>query len=234
MTAQKVGIDQIGRQYLEASNLEMARLIMGRTGIYRGTGLELAAGIGYLGFALAENTMLDMYLLENNRDTIKQAENHIARSNMKDRVRVLKGSICDIPLKDGSVDLVTSRKSVFGWSNRQKIFREVYRVLAPGGVACFCGGFESGDVRFQLNARLAEFDPKLPGQLHGQVHWNHLHNFEKILKAAGIGVFEIKCRDNGMWILFGKPAPQAAIRGPLHFSYLGPPREQPGHEAASL
>lgn len=234
MNAQKVGIDQIGRQYLEASNLEMARLIMARTGIYSGTGLELAAGVGCLGFALAENTMLDMYLLENNRDTLKQAENRIARSNMGDRVRVLKGSICNIPLKDGSVDLVTSRKSVFGWNNRRKIFREVYRVLAPGGGACFCGGFEPSDVRFQVNARLAEIDPKLVGQLHGQVHWNHLHNFEKVLAAAGIASFDIKWREDGMWIVFGKPAPQSAVRGPLRFSYLGPPREQPGHEAASL
>jgi ubiquinone/menaquinone biosynthesis C-methylase UbiE len=212
----------------------MAGLIVARTGIYRGLGLELSPGAGYLGSALAEITMLDICLLEKNRDTIKQAQSHIARNHMGERIKVIKGSMCEIPLAEGFIDLVTSRKSVFGWNNRRKIFQEVYRVLAPGGVACFCGGFEPCDVRFQINARLAEINPKLVGQLRDQVHWNHLRNFEKVLEGAGIASFDIKWFDNVMWIVFGKPSAKSVSRGPLQSTSPGPPRESQYHEATSL
>jgi ubiquinone/menaquinone biosynthesis C-methylase UbiE len=163
---QKINLEQVGRQYLMASNLEMAWLIIDKTGIYQGKCLELAAGAGYLGFALAESIMMEIYLLENNRDALKQAQSHIARSKASDRINVIRGSVLEIPLPDDSMHLVTSKKSIFTWNNRLKIFKEIYRVLTPGGVACLCGGFESQDIQFHVNTRLADVNPKLLQSLH--------------------------------------------------------------------
>ncbi len=210
MEAQKIGLERMERQYLLISNLEMARRIIDRTGVYGGNCLELSAGGGYLGFALAENTLLDLYLLENNRHSRSQAELNVSRNRLGERIRVLKGSACAIPLPDGSMDLVTSKKSVFSWNYRMKTFQEVYRVLAPGGKACFCGGFESDDVKFRVEARLAAANPHLVEFLNQQVHWNHLQHFEAALKEAGIPAFKIDCHDNGMWIVFGKPGARPA------------------------
>jgi ubiquinone/menaquinone biosynthesis C-methylase UbiE len=234
MAAQKVSLEQMGRQYLAASNLEMARLIVAKTGVYSGKCLELSAGVGYLGFALSESTMLDVYLLENNHDAIIQARNHIARSELSDRINLIKGSICKIPLVNESMDLVTSKKSIFSWNNRVAIFKEVYRVLAPGGVACFCGGFESEDIKFQVNARLAKYNPKLASLVNGRVYSNHYQNFEKVLEQTGIPLYEINCQANGMWIVFSKPSLKTVSRGPLRFTYLGPPKTTHSHESASL
>jgi hypothetical protein len=46
MAVQKISLEQMGRQYLAASNFEMARLIVAKTGICSGQCLELSAGSG--------------------------------------------------------------------------------------------------------------------------------------------------------------------------------------------
>jgi ubiquinone/menaquinone biosynthesis C-methylase UbiE len=234
MNAQKIGLKQMERRYLTASNFEMAQLIINKTGVCRGKCLELAAGAGYLGFALAEITMLDIYLLENNRDAIKQAETHIARSNASDRINTVRGSVSEIPLPDDSMHLVTSKKTIFTWNNRLKIFKEVYRILAPGGFACFCGGFEPQDIRTRVNTCLTGVNPKLVSLLDTQVYTNQMHNFKKVLVEAEIPSFDVKCQDNGMWIVFGKPSFVAVMRGPQKFTYLGPPKAIHFDESAAL
>lgn len=234
MNTHKIGLKQIERQYLSASSLEMARLIISKTEIYQGKCLELSSGAGYLGFALAENTMMDIYLLENNRDAHKLAVTHIARNHAGGRIYAVRGSICEIPLPDESMNMVTSKKSIFTWNNRKKIFEEVYRVLAPGGVACFCGGFEMRDLQFRVNSRLSNVNPKLTNLFDNQIYTHKMNHFEKVLVQAGIPSYAINCNDNGVWVTFRKPSSEAAIRKPIKFTYLGPPKTMQYGEKAMI
>lgn len=50
-----------------------------------------------------------------------------------ERVEVRHGSVSQLPFQDAMFDLVTAVETHFWWSNLPSDFREIYRVLKPGG-----------------------------------------------------------------------------------------------------
>ena len=58
-------------------------------------------------------------------------------------VNVIDGSFEDIPMPDGSVDLVWSQDAILHSGDRKKVFEEVFRVLAKGGQFMFTDPMES-------------------------------------------------------------------------------------------
>jgi ubiquinone/menaquinone biosynthesis C-methylase UbiE len=200
-------LEQMNRQYLYSSDLAIAEQIKNKTGIRSGRCLELFAGSGYLGLALAQISNLEIYLMDASTDMIRLAGKNIADCGLADRVRTLRGGIRGtIALPDESMDLICSKRSVFFWKDRQKIFAEIYRVLAPGGVACIGGGFENQDLRLRVENRLAEYDPGLLNRLNDQVWRQRVAPICQKLTAAGIAGYEVNFSDNEFWILIRKPA----------------------------
>ena len=63
---------------------------------------------------------------------LAKARRNIRKADM-DHVRVLEGRADDLPLDDASVDVVTSNGVFNLVPDKAKAFREVYRVLKPGG-----------------------------------------------------------------------------------------------------
>ena len=58
------------------------------------------------------------------------------KTNKKDlgtRCQVYQGSAEKLPFSDGSLDLVTAFETVYFWNNIADCFREIRRVLKPGG-----------------------------------------------------------------------------------------------------
>ncbi|MDR3555775.1 MAG: methyltransferase domain-containing protein [Syntrophobacteraceae bacterium] len=68
-----------------------------------------------------------------------------------ERSDTLRGDVAAIELPDYSVNLVVSRGSVFFWEDCRGAFKELYRVLAPGGVGYIGGGL--GRPRFANRSR---------------------------------------------------------------------------------
>ena len=59
------------------------------------------------------------------------------RAGVGDRVEVLDGAFERIPLGDGSVGVVWSQDALLHSGDRERVLREVDRVLSPGGVFVF-------------------------------------------------------------------------------------------------
>lgn len=104
----------------------------------------------------------------------------LARENQKksgiDNVEFLKGEIENIPLPDNSVDVIISNCVINLSADKDKVLREAFRVLKPGGrfavsdvvthgdipaeirekvllwVGCIGGALEENDYRAKLNA----------------------------------------------------------------------------------
>ena len=57
---------------------------------------------------------------------------------MEGRCTVLQGSVADMMFADNWFDAVTAFETVYFWPDLPRCFREVYRVLKPGGIFFIC------------------------------------------------------------------------------------------------
>ena len=83
-------------------------------------------------------------------------------AGVETRVRILEGTFENLPLPDGSVDVVISNHVLNLVADKQKAIREVYRVLVPGGRLHLADVFldkdlkESGDTGALIESEIIE------------------------------------------------------------------------------
>jgi SAM-dependent methyltransferase len=183
----------------------LAQKIKEKFYITEGTCLDLGAGPGSLAIAMANITSLEIIALDIEPEMIEICKNNIAEAGLSRRIRTVNADVRSIPLDDNSIDLIISRGSLFFWEERTTAFKEIYRLLKPGGVA-YCGG---GMGNEQLKAQVAEaFDTNEDIRAEKEV-WQEMmkRNLTKLsvdtlndeLKQAGIegGVVE---ENAGLWV----------------------------------
>ena len=61
-----------------------------------------------------------------------------AKAIEEGRCRVIQGSVAALPFGEAQFDVVTAFETVYFWPDLAHCFREVWRVLAPGGVFLIC------------------------------------------------------------------------------------------------
>ncbi len=201
MEINAVEYDEIAREVFAPIYPVIADQIKNKTGVTKGKCLDLGSGSGYLGISLAKITEMNVYLFDKSPDMLKIAARNIAASSLETKVQTLLGDVHDIPLDDQSIDLIVSRGSIFFWENRPRAFREIYRVLAPGGFTHIGGGFGTSELKKQITETMLkkkndwhEFVKKNTGQ-------QNLEIFNEELRSAGIPLFEINKTEAGLWIV---------------------------------
>lgn len=83
-----------------------------------------------------------------------------ARQKLGDRGIYLQGDIAKLPLRDGVVDAVTCSNMIFQLPSEQQAdaFREMWRVLKPGGVAVIGYWWETAKLAWRIE-RIAQLLP---------------------------------------------------------------------------
>jgi SAM-dependent methyltransferase len=66
---------------------------------------------------------------------LEAARGRLARANLSDRAALVQGDVAALPFEDAAFDLVVSSLSAHHWPDAEAGFREIGRVLRPGGVA---------------------------------------------------------------------------------------------------
>jgi SAM-dependent methyltransferase len=173
--------------------------ILEKTGITFGYCLDVGCGGGYLGLALARITALDFVFLDNSPEMLRYAEENIASNGLTARATTLLGRVQAIPLPDASVDLVISRGSVPFWDELGTAFREIMRVLKPGGRAHVGGGLGDPKTRDAIRERMEKEYPEWQGRQLKPPRHDDSH-YADALVAAGIDSFTVTRNDEGMWI----------------------------------
>jgi len=91
--------------------------------------LDIASGEGY-GSALLARTAADVIGV----DVDQRSVEHSRRTYYAANLRFMRGSVHEIPLADGSVDVVASFETIEHVSEHERMLDELQRVLTPGGV----------------------------------------------------------------------------------------------------
>lgn len=183
----------------------IAQQILDRTGIFRGSCLDVGAGPGHLALSLATFSDLTVYAMDNSEEMNAIARNNILQYHLRDRVRAVFGDAIRIPFPAESMDLVVSRGSIFFWKNLSRGFSECLRILRPGGCAYLGNGFGNDRIRQEIHAKMQERDPSWEEKQRSRSQEYNSARFTSALVMAGIRIYEIFDDDTGYWILFRKP-----------------------------
>ena len=92
------------------------------------------------------------------------------------RCTVLQGSVADMIFAGDWFDAVTAFETVYFWPDLQQCFREVYRVLKPGGTFLICNEC-SGDT---------DKDDKWMRKIEGMTIAEHIHSTRSLPKVLSV------------------------------------------------
>jgi ubiquinone/menaquinone biosynthesis C-methylase UbiE len=190
--------DRIAREIFPPVYVAIAQQIKERTEITEGICLDIGAGGGYLGLALAPITNFHVYLLDNSREMLDIATRNIIEAGLEARVGILSADSDKIPINKESINLVISRGSVFFWEDKTEAFNEVYRVLVPGGKAYIGGGLGTPEIANEVKARMNKIDKNWPGRKDKNADNKRICS--EALSRSCITDWTIKKSDAGLWI----------------------------------
>jgi ubiquinone/menaquinone biosynthesis C-methylase UbiE len=108
-----------------------------RAGITTGHALEISPGPGYLGLdwlSKTEGTRLTG--LDLSEEMLKRCRRNAAAEHLDSRIEYIRGDACSMPLSDDTFDGVFANGGLHEWSDPVAVFREIVRVLKPGGTYC--------------------------------------------------------------------------------------------------
>lgn len=110
--------------------------------------LEIGPGPGWMGIQLAQkHAEFQVIGLDPSDQYLESAIEHAYQEGVSDRVTYVKGDVCQMDdFEDDSFDAVISSQSLHYWNPVQAAFREIKRVIKPGGY--FCIEDERRDLEF--------------------------------------------------------------------------------------
>lgn len=156
--------DQMMRQSRDRGQLYTDDII--KSGINRGTILEIGPGPGYLGLEWLKKTDgTRLTGLDISPDMVTVALKNAREYGLETRTNYLTGNAKAMELANDSFDAVISNSSLHEWDDPVAIFNEIHRVLKPGG------RFYISDLRRDINFLVKAFmkqvtpQPMLPGLL---------------------------------------------------------------------
>jgi ubiquinone/menaquinone biosynthesis C-methylase UbiE len=200
MKIDAVEYDEIARNVFAPIYPVIANDIKKETKITEGTCLDVGCGGGYLGLSLAEITNLQVCLFDESPEMLEIADNNISLRGLIGRVNTLCGDVHAIPLPDQSVNLVISRGSIFFWENQPQALREIYRVLAPGGMTFIGGGFGSPELKRKIFSIMEQRDSSWRTKHQQRINKNTPAHYDNVLQEVGLTDYTICQTEAGFWI----------------------------------
>jgi SAM-dependent methyltransferase len=126
--------------------------------------VDLGAGKGQLTIPLIEATGNPVLMIDPDVEALAEGLEMARNQNLQHRLSAVVGVAEELPLPDNSIDLLTSRGSIFFWTDPVQGLREVYRVLRPGGHAYIGGGAGSEYPQWATEALIANRKASLEGE----------------------------------------------------------------------
>jgi len=174
-----------------------------------GVGIDLGSGPGTLIVELCQRTRMHWINADLNPCFFPYFYRLATARGVAERVSAIRADAQDLPFRGNYADVVVSRGCFHFWPDRAAGFREIYRVLKPGGVAYIGRGFPP-------NLPVA---PARTIRDKQRRHWQYdsaAAGRELAAMLRGFGVQDIRVHtpqpegsegiNYGVWIEFRKPA----------------------------
>jgi SAM-dependent methyltransferase len=168
-----------------------------------GVAVDAGSGPGYWSIELAKITDFRVYAVDLDPEAVKIVRRNVKAAGLEGRVEAVEGNVQKMPFADGFADLVISRGSYPFWKDKVAAFKEIHRILKPGGVAYIGGGLgslipdeERTRIRDIMDAR------KIGPPKDLEVSYDEMG---RILRKAGISEFRISPDAGclcGLWVEF--------------------------------
>ncbi|MCD8154364.1 MAG: class I SAM-dependent methyltransferase [Clostridiales bacterium] len=121
------------------SGAYLSRALSGIPEAFTGLLLEVPVGTGVLTMPVYQRLPdASITCLDYSEDMMSRAQRRAKRDGLT-HVRFQQGDVGSLPFPDGSFDIVLSLNGFHAFPDKEAAYREVFRVLKPGG--CFCGCF---------------------------------------------------------------------------------------------
>lgn len=136
-TAMTLGLHNLWRE--KALNASLAILKRNGVDVTRANILDVATGTGDLVFSLHERlpeATIEGIDLSDGMLAIAARKLQRLPESSRDGIRFVKADCLHLPFADESFDLVTVAYGVRNFENLEAGYREMYRVLKPGGLLC--------------------------------------------------------------------------------------------------
>lgn len=195
--------DQIVRDIFAPIYPVIAEQIVTNTGITEGRCLDAGCGTGALGIALAKITDMHITFFDQSEEMLGFAERYATSNELDNRSAFIQGDIHTIPLIDEDVHLVISRGSSPFWSDWHQAYREIVRILKPGGKAYIGGGFGNSELRDQIVKTMSENNPDWRNSFKDKVVTER-EALPHILSTLPISHFNIINDESGFWAVITK------------------------------
>ena len=184
----------------------IAGQILKRTGITNGICLDVGSGPGPLAIAIVLRSNLQIMALDNSSQMLSCMMPNVHALNLDARIIPLLGDVHAIPVADETFDLVISRGSYHFWNDLPTAFREVHRVMKPGGKGYIGGGYGSLEIQNEVFTGRKERgivdNPNYPTRIRFRKF--RIDNIEASIKAVDIEDYQIINDDSGFWMLLSK------------------------------
>ena len=182
----------------------IARQIVDRCKIDDGLCVDAGTGPANLAIALAKITKLNIYAMDFSWDIIRMAREDIEVDNFRERVTLVVGDVHRMPFRNGSASLIVSRGSMRFWKNKPAAFREIHRVLRPGGKGYVGGGLGSSRLGEEISQEMIRRGAQWKKGSMKKYKTRDVTYFQEILCKAGFVRHEIILDDSGFWVYLEK------------------------------
>jgi len=178
----------------------------------RGTGIDLGSGPGDLIIELCKRTKWMHWVnADINPEVFPEFLRKAQQAGFQGRVSAMQADAHALPFHDNFAEIIVSRGSFPFWKDKSKAFREIYRVLKPGGVAFIGRGFSENlpvEVAREVRARQAKSN-RMPAYDVDET----ASELRRIMKSLKIEDYQIRIPkpelrnevNYGIWLEFRKP-----------------------------
>lgn len=187
----------------------IAEDLLEETCVTIGNMLDVGCGGGHLGFAVMDRApFLLGSFLDLDETALRLAEARARERGLWDRCSFHHGNVQALPFEDAAFDLIVSRGSLGFWKNQHLAFREIVRVLAPGGKTYIGGGLGRPDQRDHILQMMDSYGLDCGEKKAGATH--ALSDSDYLSIAEELGCFCHIYNDDirGHWIVMERALSQ--------------------------